>query len=246
MRAAEAGLAAAEAKLNLVQAGTPVEQIAEAEAQRDTARAEQEAATLNLEFCKITSPIDGTVTSLTARQGMYVECATPLLTVADLSTLFLEVRIPGTRAADVSVGARADVLLTGTSEQKLSGSVKRISGEADAVTGDLVVFVEVPNAEMRLRPGMTCRARLWLPPLSHILAVPAAVIADRAGSPVVTVARDGKAHEIEVVLGARTHDFVEITQGLSAGDWVVTEGGYGLPEDCPVKILQAPPGPATK
>jgi multidrug efflux pump subunit AcrA (membrane-fusion protein) len=237
VRAAEASQAAAEAKLNLVQAGTPAEEIAEAEALRDTARAELDAARLNLEFCRITSPIGGTVTRLTARRGMFVERATSLLTVADLSKLFIEVRIPRSRATHVGAGARVDVFPTGRSEHGLQGTVARISGEADATTGDMVVFVEVPNEQMQLRPGMTCRAHLWLPPLPNILAVPATAIADQSGTPVVTIARDGKPHEIEVLSGARTHDLVEITQGLSAGDWVVTEGGYGLPEGCPVNII---------
>ena len=67
--------------------------------------------------------------------------------------------------------------------------------------------------------------------------VPVTAIADRDGVPVLTVVRDGKAYEIEVKLGEKTHDLVQITQGLKAGDIVVTEGGYGLPAGCPVEIV---------
>jgi hypothetical protein len=68
-----------------------------------------------------------------------------------------------------------------------------------------------------------------------------AAVADHAGTSVVTVVRDGKAHEIEVKLGLKTEDHVQIVRGFSAGEWVVTEGGYGLPDNCPVRILTEPP-----
>jgi hypothetical protein len=42
-------------------------------------------------------------------------------------------------------------------------------------------------------------------------------------------------------LATRTEDYVQVVQGLSRGDWVITEGGYGLPEDCPIRIVSDPP-----
>jgi multidrug efflux pump subunit AcrA (membrane-fusion protein) len=53
---------------------------------------------------------------------------------------------------------------------------------------------------------------------------------------VVTVIRDDKAYEVEVELGAQTHQWVQVLKGLSPGDVVVTAGGCGLPEGCPVRI----------
>ena len=64
---------------------------------------------------------------------------------------------------------------------------------------------------------------------------------DRPSVSVVTVVRDSKAFEIEVTIGEETADAVQITNGLSAGDRVVTEGGYGLPEGCPVRPISGSP-----
>ncbi len=235
LRAAEAAQAAADAKLNLLLAGTPSEEIAEAQAQLTMAQAEAAAAKLNLELCRITSPITGTVTQLAARQGMFVERSSPLLTVVDLSKLFMQVRIPSIHMTKVQTGARVEVRVLSRPDEVLSASVARISGEADPATGDVDAFVEISNGT-GLRPGLACRGRLWLPEMPGTLVVPVAAVADHAGTPVVTVARDGKAHEIEVALGVRTSDQVQVTKGLSPGDWVVTHRGYGLPEGCPVAI----------
>lgn len=235
--AAEASHAAAEAKLRLLEAGTPREEIAEAEARVAIAKAELAAAKLNLDLCRVVSPTAGTVTQLQARQGTFVERSTPLLTIADLTRIFMQVRVPSVHMAQLHVGAAVDVRITSRPDVLLRGEVARISGQADPATGDVEAFVLAANGDHDLRPGLACRGRVWLPELPDVLAVPVAAVADHAGTPVVTVARDGKAHEIKVKLGAQTLEQIQVTEGLAAGDWVITEGGYGLPEDCPVKIV---------
>jgi multidrug efflux pump subunit AcrA (membrane-fusion protein) len=236
-RAAEAAQAAAQARLDLLLAGTPREEIAEVEARLAMARAELTAARLNLDLCRITSPIAGTVTQLFARQGAFADRSVPLLNVDDLSVLFMQVRIPSIHMAEVAAGARVEVRLATYPGQDFSGVVARISGQADPATGDVDAFIEIPNDKGLLRPGLACGARLWLPEMSGVLAIPPAAVADHAGTAVVTVVEDGKAREVEVALDTQTDDLVEVTGGLEAGQWVVTEGGYGLPDGCPVKIV---------
>ena len=239
-RAAEAGQAAAEAKLRLLQAGTPPEEIAEAESRVTLDKTDLAAAKLNLELCRIVSPTAGTVTQLQARQGTFVERSTPLLNIADLSRVFMQVRVPSIQMAQLKVGAPVDVRITSATDSVLQGEVARISSEADPATGDVEAFVLVTNSRGTLRPGLACRGRVWLPDLTDVLSVPIAAVADRAGTPVVTTVRDNMAHEIEVTLGMRTLDRVQVTKGLAAGDWVITEGGYGLPDGCPVQIVPEP------
>ena len=236
-RAAEAAQAATQAHLDLLLAGTPKEEIAEAAARLDIARSELAAARLNLDLCRITSPISGTVTQLFARQGAFAERSVPLLNVDDLSRLFMQVRIPSIHMSAVAPGARVEVRPVTYPGQVFSGKVARISGQADPATGDVDAFVEIANDKGLLRPGLGGRARLWLPEIASVLAIPAAAVADHSGMAVVTVVEDGKAREVEVDLGTQTDDQVQITQGLEVGQWVVTEGGYGLPDGCPVKIV---------
>jgi len=241
LQVAEAECASVAAKLKLLQAGTRPEEIAEAEACLEAAQAERATAKLSVELCKVTSPLDGTITQLAARQGMYVDRTATLATIVDLSQVFLQIRVPSAYLATVHVGAKVDVQVTSLPEKTYQGTIARISGQADAATGNVDALALVGNQDGLLRPGLACRGRLWLPELANVLAVPVAVIADHAGTSVVTVIRDGKAHEIEVKLGLKTEDQVQILQGLLPGDWVVTEGGYGLPENCPVRVTTAPP-----
>lgn len=239
LEAAEATLASAAAKLELIKLGTRREDIAKAEAQLMAAQAARDAAKLQLDFCRMTMPITGTVSQLTARKGMFVNQGTTLFRVVDLTELFLELRIPRKYAPLVTNGTPVSVTSFQEGDSPLIAPIARILPEADPTTGDLVAWALVSNAQEQLRPGMSCSAKLLLPEIPNTLAVPAAALADRSGTPVVTVVRDNRAYEVEVVPGRRTDDMVEIREGIQPGQWVVTEGGYGLPDGCPVAITSS-------
>jgi membrane fusion protein (multidrug efflux system) len=238
LESAAAALASAEAHYKLLQEGTPSELIEEAQSLLDAARADLEHAELTLEWCTMTSPIDGVVVQLLAHQGQFFDRAVPLATVMDLSSVFVQLRIPSREFGKVHLGTQVDVQLMAIPGQEFHGSMARISGEADPLTGNVNMFARIENTEGKLRPGLACQARVWLPEIPEALSVPVAAIADHSGTPVVTLIRDGKAHETVVELGAETHDRVQVLQGLQAGDLVATAGGYGLPEDCPVRVVK--------
>ncbi|MGN6545737.1 MAG: efflux RND transporter periplasmic adaptor subunit [Aureliella sp.] len=237
LAAAEAALASADAHLKLIEEGTPTELLDEANALLLAARADLEHAQLTLEWCKIVSPIDGILVQLLAHQGQFFDRAVPLVTVIDMSEVFIQLRIPSRDFLKVGKGTPVEIELSSAPGHVFKGAVERISGEADPLTGNVIVFAVVKNEGLMLRPGLSCEAKVALQPVEHALAVPVQAIADRSGAPVVTVIREGKAHEIEVETGTETAEFVQVLNGLHAGDVVATKGGYGLPDGCPVKIV---------
>lgn len=239
LQAAEAESSAAAARLRLLEAGTRPEEVAEAEARLAAAEAELTTARLNLGLCRIASPIDGTITQLSARQGMYVERTASLATIVDLAKVFMQIRIPSAYLAKVKPGAAVDVQVASLQDKTAQGRIARIGGEADPATGDVEALAEVANDSGLLRPGLACRGRVWLPEVADALVVPTSAIADHSGTPVVSVVRDGKGYEIEVTLGAKTQQKTQVIDGLKPGDIVITEGGYGLPEGCPVRLMGA-------
>ncbi|HVT26735.1 MAG TPA: efflux RND transporter periplasmic adaptor subunit [Lacipirellulaceae bacterium] len=240
LRAAEATLAAADANLKLMEQGTRPEAIDEAKALVKVAAANVNAAQLAVDWCTIHSPIDGVVVQLSARLGQYVDRAVPLATVTDLSTVFVQLRIPSDALAKVREGTPVDVRVEAYSGKTFAGKVARRSGEADPQTGDLNMFVAVSNPKNDLRPGLSCRARVFLPAIPNALSVPTAAVADHNGAAVVTVIRNGKAYETTVTVGAQAEGRSQILSGLSPGDTVATKGGYGLPDGYPVEILRHP------
>jgi multidrug efflux pump subunit AcrA (membrane-fusion protein) len=237
LQAAEAEQASAAAKLRLLEAGTRKEEVAEAEARLAGAKAERTTAKLNSRLCRVVSPIDGIVTQLSARQGMYVERTAALATVVDLTNVFMQIRVPSAYLVKVKVGAKVDVRAASLPEKTYHGTIARISGQADPGTGDVDALVLVANEDGVLRPGLAGRSRIWLPDIADAIVVPVAAIADRSGTPVVSVVREAKSYEVAVKLGTQTQEYVQIVEGIAPGEWVITEGGYGLPEGCPVEVL---------
>ncbi len=233
LQAAEAESAAFAARLRLLEAGTRPEEIAEAEAKLAAVRADLASADLTVQLHRLTSPFDGVVTELFARQGMSIDPLTKLGTLADLSTLFARVQIPAAHLSRVRAGASVDVRATALPGRVFKGTVSRLSKQADLQTGNVEAFASVANDTGDLRPGLACQVRVWLPAVPDALVIPIAAIADRDGTPVVTVVRDSKAYETEVAVGVQTRERVQITKGLSPGDLVAVQGGYGLPEGCP-------------
>ncbi len=246
LEAAQAEARAARQQLSLLEAGTRPEQIDEARSAVAAAAARVDAARLGLEFCTIRAPSAGIVTQLAARLGAWVNAGQTLAMLADTRALFAKVRIPAAVLSQVTTGLRADVRVEGgqpplavspATTAMLPGILERLAGQADPQTGDLDAFVRIDNPDRRLRPNQACRVRLWLAELAGVLIVPVEAVADRHGTAVVTVIRDNKAYETPVRLGRSTRRFVQVLDGLAEGDLVATEGGYGLPEGCPVRIV---------
>lgn len=234
--AAEAESRAAEARLRLLEIGTRPEEIAEARAESAATQADVAAAELAVEFCTIRSSIGGVVVELSVRAGAYVAPADVLATVVDTSELFVQARLPSAQFSEVKRGAQADVWIMPDVNTALRGSVARLGSQANPDTGDVDILVSINNESGAWVPGLACRLRVWLPELSDALVIPVAAVADRDGTPVVTVIREDKAYEQPVRLGVNAGNLVQVLEGLKDGDWIATEGGYGLPEGCPVRV----------
>lgn len=240
LESAVAALASADSHLKLLEAGTRSELIDEAQALLEAAKVDVEHAQLTLDWCVIRSPISGVVVQLLAHQGQFFDRAVPLATIMDLTEVFAQLRVPGREFSKVGTGTKVDVELESLPGSNFQGEITRISGQADPLTGNIIVFALLKNPNLALRPGLSCQAHVWLPEIPNALAVPAAAVGDHSGTPVITIIRDGKAYETEVKLGVKARDLVQIVEGISPGDIVATAGGYGLPEGCPVQVVSDP------
>ncbi len=236
LEGAEADRETAAAKLSVIQAGTRPENIAQAEAHLRAAQADVGAQELAAALCVIKSPISGVVMQLPVRQGMYLQPATTVATIMDLGVLFAKFKLPSAQLAQVAEGTPVVVKVLALGETAQDGTIVRIRHEADPQTADVEAFASVDNAAKLLRPNLACRILVTLPEAKNSLAIPSSAVSDKDGTPVVTLIREGKAHEVPVKPGIRTSDKTQIVEGLAPGDIVATKGGYGLPDGCPVVV----------
>jgi multidrug efflux pump subunit AcrA (membrane-fusion protein) len=233
---AEAASEAAAQRLQLLEAGTRPEALEEAGARVASAEADVTAGQLALSLSTIQSPLDGVVAELPVRLGMMVERPTVVARVVNLTSLYAQVRIPAACRNQVQPGSAAALQVTGSPDTDVTGTIAHIAVEADTLSGDVDAFVLIPNEGGSLQPGLSCTIQIFLPEIPEALIVPPGAVTNRNGESVVTAIREGKASEIVVETGVRTHDAVQIVHGLEVGDLVATEGGYGLPDDSSVHV----------
>lgn len=206
--------------------------LAAAEAQVDQLRT-------RVSYATIQSPIRGTVTARTVETGDVVGNQTPLFTLADLSVLVVRVGVSELDVVNVGVGEDVSVSLDAFPDRELTGEVRRIFPAADPQTRLVPVEVALQGRALELaRPGFLARATFPVGALSDVLLIPAGALTSGTGNPSVFVLQDGVARRRSVRTGLSSQGMVQVVDGLSAGETVVTRGVSNLRDGAAVRVVE--------
>jgi len=175
----------------------------------------------------VLAPIDGVVTQLMAREGMYVTKDTEMFTVTDLSQVWVMVDVFEHQIAWVEPGLSAEIRVPAHPGRVWEGVVDYLYPDLDPKTRTLRVRLAFPNPELKLRPNMFADVVIYGGPKRDVLKIPrAALIVTGERESVVTALGDGRFQPVDVVTGMQRGDEVEILSGLEAGDEVVVSGQF--------------------
>jgi cobalt-zinc-cadmium efflux system membrane fusion protein len=175
----------------------------------------------------IRSPIAGTVVERLITPGELLEAGTtPSFTVANLSRVWVMAQIFGSDLASVNVGDSAEVV-TGIDLKNFPGRVDNISALVDPDTRSVVVRVVAENPGNFLKKQMYVHVLIQARQESTGLLVPvSAMLRDDQNLPFVYLSQsDGSFARQHVTLADRAGDRYNISEGLKAGDQIVTDGG---------------------
>lgn len=197
-----------------------------------------------LTFAHIRAPISGTVIDQFQFLGEYVTPGTRLLTIADLSEVIVKGQFADTILAQLQVGERAEVRPLDRPEVKLEGRVSALSAVTDAQSRSGEVWVQLPNPDGKLRSGGFCEIAVAARAIPAIV-IPAAALTrespeSRQGL-VSVVDGQGLAHQRSVVCQAADEGLVHVDSGLKAGERVIVEGNYRLPDGTRVVVQESRP-----
>ncbi len=137
-----------------------------AQANFETAEIQLKQAQVALEKKSVHVPFDGVVTKRIRQPGEATDNYLPLLTVVDLSQLYLETYLPANRLRDVRPGQTVEVSVPDLSNKKFTGKVDFIAPVIDAASGDFRMKILIDNGAHLLRSGMGAVGLLPLPPRS--------------------------------------------------------------------------------
>ena len=187
----------------------------------------------------VTSPLDGVVTELSAREGMTVSTGAPLFRVNGVDTVWVNAEIPEAVAHQVRPGLTADVTTSAYPEKAFKGRVTAILPEVNSATRTLKARIEVANPERLLTPGMFARTRFAPATTDNVLVVPSQSVIRTGTRNVVMVAKaEGRFEPVEVELGAEAAGQSEIRKGLAAGDKVVVSGQFLIDSESSLKGVE--------
>jgi len=244
---AKASYEIAQRHLTALEAAGKKDQMKLAKGQLTSAQGKYEGAAAQLSYSEIRSPIDGVVTERPLYPGETAPAGTPLLIVMDTSSVIARAHIPQAAAAALKAGDEATVTAPGNIQ--VNGKVSLVSPALDPNSTTVEVWVAAPNPDGSLRPGTTATVQMIARTLNDAIIVPASALlkTPEGASTVMVAGADGKAHHVSVETGIRQGDRLQITQGLSGGEKIITAGAYGLPDNTKVRIAEAiPPAGARK
>jgi multidrug efflux pump subunit AcrA (membrane-fusion protein) len=200
-----------------------------------------------LSYSEIRSPISGVVTDRPFYPGEMASVSTPLLTVMDISQVVAKAHIPQTDAVLLRKGDKAVLEVAGW-DKKIEGAVILVSPALDPNSTTVEIWVQAPNRGVDLRPGMTVQLSITAQTVHDALVVPAAALlnAEKNKAQVMVIDSQSEAHSREVKTGIREAEEVQIVSGLQAGDQVVSQGAYGLPDKTKVKVEKSEASSSTK
>lgn len=257
--AARAGLSSANASVVSAQAAATASKakIDQAEADLVDAKAKLEVAkaTLDkdkvfLEYTKIRSPYDGVVTFRGFFPGEFINArdqgaTIPLLTVDRTDKMRVVLQVPDLDVPFVNPGDEAVIKIVALPDKEFPGKVARVSNSEDPQTKTMRTEVDLDNVELSngdklLRDGMYGNVTITLDKPSESLTVPsdALVGESESGKGSLYVVRSGKAHKIEVRLGADDGLNTEILSGLNPDDEVAVHPRGAIGNGVPVTVTK--------
>lgn len=229
---AEAGFNSAVAAVDLAKA-----QLAQTAARIDELK-------ITLSNTTIVSPVDGFVGRRNLDQGAFAGANTVILQVVDIGTVRMISNLVEKDFTRITQGVQALVEVDAFPGEQFAGVVSRVAPVFDAATRTASMEIEVPNPGYRLKPGMYARVRLTAQRKADALMVPRNAVVDSEGRRGVFLP-DGQTAKFQPVqTGLQDTNNVEILEGLTEGQRVITTGALALREGDRITPMNMPGGGA--
>jgi membrane fusion protein, multidrug efflux system len=183
--------------------------------------------------------------------GQYLNPGDPIVTLTDLTQLYVNFTLPSQDAPRVAVGEKVNVTTDAFPGRIFVATISTIEPQISASTRTITMQATLPNPDEALMPGMFVDASVVLPDQAPVVVLPeTAVDYTLYGDSVYVIRPDGtgadgkpllKAHRVAVKTGLRWDDKVAVLDGLKAGDQVVAVGQLKVQDGAAVAVTGNPP-----
>jgi len=216
----------------------------ESAANLQVAEAKLALARATLARLKIVAPFDGIAGIRNISVGDYLKDGADIVNIEDLDAMYVDFRLPERFQTKIRPGQTALIDVDALPGRRFAAQVQAVDPLLDANGRSIGVRGCIDNRRMELRPGMFARVTSVFGVRDDAKVIPEEAIVPQAGRQFVYKLVDGPdqdtriAQRVEVKVGIRQPGKVEITEGLAAGDTVVTAGQQRIQKDgTPVRVL---------
>jgi membrane fusion protein, copper/silver efflux system len=195
----------------------------------------------------VRAPADGVVIEKPVQEGMRIEAGQPLYKTADLSDIWLIAEVQEQDLGLIRSGQSADVRFVAFPGRSFEGKVEFVYPSLSPETRTARVRIVIPNPDLVLRAAMYASVEIATPAAEGaVLAIPASSVIDSGARQVVLIDRgEGRFEPRPVRIGAQGGDWVEVVEGVKAGEKVVTSANFLIDAESNLRTaLQGFTGPA--
>ena len=212
-------------------------QLQQLEAQRDADRAAVNAAEARLAQTVIRAPFSGQLGLRRVSIGTIVSPSTVITTLDDTSRIKLDFDVPEVFLSRLEPGLDVIAHSAAWPDAQFRGQVTSVDTRVDPVSRTITVRALLPNEQGRLRPGMFLTVSLLKEDVQALMVPEQAIVPERSRQFVYVVGADDVVELREVHTGRRRPGEVEVLEGLSAGERVISEGTQKARPGEPVSVI---------
>jgi membrane fusion protein, multidrug efflux system len=194
-------------------------------------------AKLKLQYASITAPIDGVVTERLVKTGNLIRENDILFTIINPQSLKAVMHLPEKELNSVKVGQPVLLDVDALNNKIIVGQIERIRPAIDTETGTFKVTAALDNSSNQLKSGMFGKVEVVFEVHTDSLLLEQQALITQDNRSHVFVAKNNKAIQTPVKTGFRQNGVVEIIEGLSDSDQVITTGQQILKHDSDIEIV---------
>jgi multidrug efflux system membrane fusion protein len=210
-------------------------------------------AELNLEYCTITSPIDGRTGAVMVKAGNLVKVAdVPIVVINQVNPIYVNFGVPQQFWPDIKEHVDRGALHVKATIPKdagsaVDGTMTFVDNVVDTTTGTIHLRGTFENQQNRLWPGLYVNILLTLSEQPNAVVVPAhSIITTQEGSYVYVLRANNTVEQRTVELSRTIADETVIEKGVRPGETIVTDGQINLIPGSAVEAKNASPEPENK
>jgi len=211
----------------------------------NTTRADKELLLVQLAKTEIRAPFSGKLGLKAISEGAFLTPGTLITTLVQTNPVRIDFSIPEKYTGQIRVGSSVRFTTEGNAASR-TARITAVSPLIDESLRTLRVRAYAANPDGRLVPGMFVRLEVPLSGENQSIQIPTQAVVPVLKGKKVYVVRNGKAQEAFIKTGVRTDQQVQVTEGLTPGDSVITSSIMALKNGTAVQIRSKPQTPVNQ